>query len=363
MFSDLSMDATLSVLRHSIPLTSAYKLSFGPVRSFDTFYVVLRAEGRIGAGEITPLPGYSSETPESVARELTDFADNLEKGLPFSKLLQDMAKRSPFTASGVACAYETRLEGPKAAFSAPVPKPIPLAGFCGGDTPERSAECARKLLQQGYSTLKMKVGAMEPLGDAARVRAVAGELLPGCVVRLDANQAYTPDQALAFCREIEDIQAVELLEQPFSPEMWLEHEKLIEQTRLSIMLDESIWTEDDLQRASDCGAKLVKSKLCKHLGMDGSKKMVKSAIELGLGVVYGNGVQTALGNHLEARVYHETDLSKASEGNGFLKPLDSPLRHEITVQNGMLVDNGIQNFEAAFERGTLAARAKFSLEP
>ena len=357
------MKGTFSAYHFSVPLVTPYKLSFGPIYSFETFYTVLMADGRIGLGEITPLPGYNHETPKSVTRELTEFASNLEKDLPFLNLAQDVARRSPFTASGVACAYETWLEGPKAAFSTPVPKPIPLVGFCGGDTPEQSAQCARKLLEQGYSTLKMKVGAMKPLEDAARIRAVANGLRPACAVRLDANQAYTPDQALTLCREIEDIQVVELLEQPFHPNMWIEHEKLIEQTRLSIMLDESIWTEDDVRRAADCGAELIKLKLCKHLGMNGSKKIAQSALELKLGVVYGNGVQTALGNHLEARLYHEMGLSTASEGNGFLKPLDSPFGHEITVRDGMLTDNGIQNFEAVFKRGMLTAQASFSLEP
>lgn len=355
------MDASLSILRYSIPLTSAYVLSFGLVRSFETFYVIFRAEGRFGAGEVTPLPGYSSETPESVARELTALVQELGQGRPVLDLVNKMAERSRFAASGVACALETWLSGPKAAFYSPLPL-VPLAAFCAGQTPKEAADRARELVGQGYSTLKMKVGA-GPDKDLARVRAVAAELPDKAKVRLDANQGYTFAQALAVCQGLEGMGAVELLEQPFAPDKWREHEDLARKTRLPIMLDESIWNEDDVRRASDCGAGLVKFKLCKHLGLEGSRRVIGLARELGLGVVYGNGVQTALGNHLEAGLFNDAGLVLASESNGFLKPQDSPLRHRIKVRRGMLEDGGLYDLEAAFEKGALLAKADFSHTP
>jgi len=355
------MDATLSIFRYSIPLTSAYVLSFGQVRSFETFYVVFRAEGRFGAGEVTPLPGYSSETPESVARELTDLAQELGRGRPIRDMVNGMAPRSPFAGSGVACAFETWLSGPKAAFYSPLPL-VPLAAFCAGQTPKEAASRARDLVGQGYSRLKVKVGE-GPDEDLARVRSVAAGLPEGVKVRLDANQGYTFDQALAVCQDLEGMSAVELLEQPFAPDRWREHENLARKTGLPIMLDESIWNEDDVRRASDCGAGLVKFKLCKHLGLEGSRRMIGLAHELGLGVVYGNGVQTALGNHLEAGLFNDAGLVLASESNGFLKTQDSPVGHRIKVRRGMLDDGGLYDLEAAFEKGALLAKADFSHTP
>ena len=47
--------------------------------------------------------------------------------------------------------------------------------------------------------------------------------------------------------------------------------------------------------------------------------LISQARELGLGVVFGNGVQTGIGNHLDAKVYLESGLDTAFEGNGFLQ--------------------------------------------
>jgi len=55
----------INFIRTEIPLTVPYKLSFGPVRHFDTFLACIELEdGRVGWGETTVLTGYTDETVE-----------------------------------------------------------------------------------------------------------------------------------------------------------------------------------------------------------------------------------------------------------------------------------------------------------
>jgi o-succinylbenzoate synthase len=355
------MKLSLSILHFCLPLKNPYKLSFIELFSFETFYIILEGRGRIGIGEITPLPGYSHETVESVIKETRMILMKLKNGTGYKEVIHEIYRRSPFVASGMACAYETWLKGQDVCFFSPISEPIPLAGFCGGDNAEKSAERARDLVMEGFRTLKMKVGVLTPLEDATRIRAVSKEIPSDCNIRLDANQAYSMKSALAFCRMIDDIDAVELIEQPFQRDQWMMNEKLAEQVRIPIMLDESIWDKNDIQRASDCGAKLVKFKLCKHPGMESSKKLAKRAFSLGLGIVYGNGVQTAVGNHLEAILYQEMGIETASESNGFLKPIESPILHKLIVNKGMLLDNGIKSIDELYQKGTLEGKVSFFL--
>lgn len=67
----------------AVPLTTPYKLAFGPVDHYDTIIVELAAaDGRRGFGEATLLTGYTDETlagswplARELARDLTGLED------------------------------------------------------------------------------------------------------------------------------------------------------------------------------------------------------------------------------------------------------------------------------------------------
>lgn len=352
------MSLRLSAHVFSVPLTRPYVLSFGPVAAYETIYLLLEGEGRAGLGEVTPLPGYNHETRDSALAALRSAAGSLAAGLDWRAVVEQGSLRDPFALSGLACAFETWEEGLDAAFHTPAAGSVSLTAFCAGTTPREAADNAAALAARGFATLKMKVGAASPQEDAARVRAAAAVLPPGVGIRLDANQAFAMDQALALCRELEGVAAVALLEQPFKPWEWDLFAGLALRAPLPLMLDESVWTPEQVRRAAECGAALVKFKLCKHPGLAGTRRMVAEARRLGLGVVYGNGVQTVLGNHLELRLCAELGLDLAAESNGFLKPATSPLEHDILVENGAALDRGLRGDLLAAVR---CGREAFSL--
>lgn len=348
------MRFSISAHYFHIPLKVSYKLSFGPVASLDTFYIVLRAETQIGAGEITPLPGYNHETPESVIYDLATAFRKIHTVEDIRSIASELVQSSPFVASGLFCAYETFHSSSIDFFSEPVLSRLPLAAFCGGDTAAESSLQAENLIRLGYTTLKMKVGVLPPADDAERILAVVKKIEGrGGLIRLDANQSYSMAQALTLCEFLNGIPEIELLEQPFPPEKWSDHEKLVTRTDIPIMLDEAIWNEENVYRAADVGAQYVKFKLCKHLGLAGSASLIKTAQDRGLKVIYGNGVQTALGNHLEAKIASLSGIDTALECNGFLKSALSPIDHQMQVCDGYLVDNGINNIHSFFIQGKL----------
>jgi L-Ala-D/L-Glu epimerase / N-acetyl-D-glutamate racemase len=344
----------LRAWHHTLLLRKPYRLSFAVLDRFETLYVSLEGEGRAGFGEITPLPGYGGETIDAARRGLGESARELAAGVPLGEIAASLHRTHPFTSSGLVCAFETWAEGESEGFSAALPGPVPLAGLCAGDTPDAVRAEARRLIEGGYLVLKMKAGRAPELEESL-VRAAARELPPRGSIRLDANQAYSPDQALELCHRLEDLAAVALLEQPFRPEMWTECQRLASSTSFPIMLDESIWTAEDISRAADCGAKHVKLKLCKHPGMAASSALIEEARRRRLGIVYGNGVQTALGNHLEARVHLGCDLATATEANGFVKVEEHPFPLRLEVSGGELRDRGIGVTSKALASGRLIA--------
>jgi o-succinylbenzoate synthase len=329
------MPLTLNVYRIQETLKAPYQLSFASINSFDTFYITIEGEGSLGMGEITLLPGYNHETSESVLKELRNILEVIKSDPNDAALeacIDDMSERAPFVASGMTCALETWKEGEKKAFQNPVATSAPLVALCQGSDVDDIVREAQRLFALGYTTLKMKVGLNQDK-EIDKVYALLDFMGDKCSLRLDANQAMDYSYALTFCRSLEHTDRV-ILEQPFVRENFDAHTSLASSTSVPIMLDESIWTEDDIRRAADSNIRFIKLKLCKHKGIQGSLDMVSLSREHDLQIVYGNGVQTALGNHLEARVYSRSSLETAIESNGFLKINDPLISHELKISDG-----------------------------
>jgi len=330
-------------------LAVPYNLSFGALTQFDSFFIrVLTPQGQ-GFGEITPLPGYSSETPQAVLAALATIPDDLNAGADGAKIVSRLARDAPMAASGLACALETAALGVEEAFLRPKPS-IPLLGLCQGGSVDDVAREARRLSDEGYTTLKMKVGTRSTDEDLAMLRAAASGARGHVRIRIDANQAMTPEPARALIAGLDGL-PIELFEQPFAPSMDDEMRPLAAMSPVPLMLDESINTEEDIDRAAALGVQYVKLKLCKHPGMAATEAMIARAKAKGLRLVFGNGVQGALGNRLEARVHRAGAIKSASEANGFLKVADSPFGEAMASRDGRLIDDGLGNPDAPFAVG------------
>lgn len=339
------MDITFSVYFGTFPLSKPYKLSFGNISSFETFYVIIKSigpKGRVGVGEITPLPGYNHETVNSVRDTIFEIVELLKSGQPVAHILSSMKSANPFAVSGVAVAFEMFNDQHAMAGKA-LESPMPLTALCDADSLEEIRERASELRKQGFKTLKMKVGQLSVPEELNRIASAASGIPSDTLIRLDANQCYNFDQALQLCQGLEEVDRIELLEQPFRPEQWRLVEDLVNRTTVPIMLDESIWDAEDVRRASSSGAKYVKFKLCKHLGLNGSLQLIDLAKSFQLGVVYGNGVQTAVGNHYEALIHARAGLHTSSESNGFLKINGQMKAKSLILKNGFLYDSGFNN--------------------
>ena len=66
---------------------------------------------------------------------------------------------------------------------------------------------------QGFAGVKMKVGRIDVQEDAARVREVRKAVGERFMIACDANQAWTPEQAIEFCRLVEPCR-IRWLEEP-----------------------------------------------------------------------------------------------------------------------------------------------------
>ena len=162
--------------------------------------------------------------------------------------------------------------------------------------PDHLGAAAVQRVADGFSTLKVKVGT-DADSDVARVQAVRDAVGPDVTIRLDANQGWTPDEAVTVIRAVEDADlGVELVEQPVRGEdveglAWVRS-----RVGLSIMADESLLSLVDLERILRLdAADLVNVKLAKCGSLGIAVEQLRRAEASGLGTMVGSMMETAIG--------------------------------------------------------------------
>ena len=161
--------------------------------------------------------------------------------------------------------------------------------------PEQMARDAREAVARGYDCLKVKVGA-DPTLDTARLAAVRKAVGRDVCIRIDANQAWTPRQAVRILNEMQDKGLeLELVEQPVPAG---DLEGLAYVTRHSwvpVMADESVFSPADALRIFQSrAADYINIKLMKCGGLTGALRIAAAA------EIYG--VECMIGCMLEAKI-------------------------------------------------------------
>ncbi|MFI7605234.1 mandelate racemase/muconate lactonizing enzyme family protein [Micromonospora sp. NPDC049366] len=173
-----------------------------------------------------------------------------------------------------------------------VPTDVTLAAGEADDL----ADAARSRHAEGFGVLKLKVGT-DAAGDLDRVRAVREAVGPGVRIRLDANQGWTPREAVRVIRGIEDAGLdVELVEQPVARWDLDGLAWVSDRVDVPILADEAVFGVRDLvevirRRAAD----MVNVKLAKCGGLHPARTLLDLAAAHGLGTVVGSMMESGIG--------------------------------------------------------------------
>ncbi len=158
------------------------------------------------------------------------------------------------------------------------------------------AATARNRVVDGFAVLKMKVGT-DASTDAARVAAVRAAVGADVSIRLDANQGWTPRQAVRVISTLEDQGlGVELVEQPVAAADLDGLAWVTARVGTPVMADESVYGLRDLvevirRRAAD----LVNVKLAKCGGLSTGRALLELARAHDMGTAVGSMMETHVG--------------------------------------------------------------------
>ena len=159
--------------------------------------------------------------------------------------------------------------------------------------PAQAAAAARRIKRLGVDTIKIKIG-KDVDADAARVRAV-NAAAPRMRLILDANQGYSPRQALALLRRLRASGVrPALFEQPCVKDDWNGLADVHRLGKIDVAADESVSSRQEaLLMARRRSAQVVNVKLMK-CGLLEAWDIALICRAAGLGLMAGGMVETSL---------------------------------------------------------------------
>jgi o-succinylbenzoate synthase len=254
---------TRSIARLSIPFREPFVTSAGVVAARDL--LLLRVEdddGVVGYGEAAPFEPYDGVSLQAVSDALRGAANGAP---PQARAAEEMARLD----------LEARREG--RSVGEPGAEAIAVNRTLAAGPPEEAARRAAEGLRDGFACFKVKVGLPD---DAERVAAVRAAIGPWPALRVDANGAWSVDEAIAAIDQLRAYD-LELVEQPCRT-----LEELAEVRRavdVRVAADEPIATADDVRAAAAAGAcDVVNVKLAPSGGFEAARATIAAARENGL---------------------------------------------------------------------------------
>jgi L-alanine-DL-glutamate epimerase-like enolase superfamily enzyme len=254
-------------------------------------------DGITGWGEANPVQ-YYGETPESVCAAFEAYRGVLESAEnPFAvqeieaACADDLGGNDSARAAIGAALYDLigkRLGLPVHTLLGLDPSRAPVTSFTIGiDEPEVVRQKVREATE--YPILKVKVGTDQD----EEILSVVREEAPNVKLRVDANTAWYPKQAVARIKQLERFD-LEFIEQPVAAHDIDGLRFVRERSPLPIIADESSLKSTDIPRLAGA-VDGINIKLAKCGGLTEALRMIHTARSHNMSIMLGCMVGTSLG--------------------------------------------------------------------
>lgn len=326
-----------------IPVRSPYVFSHGVLKAFKNVLVWLHTDGDlVGIGECSFVPGggVSEETPEST-KPLIDayLAPELIGEDPFDverihRKMDAVVPRNLVAKSGIDLALWDLLgkavgQPAYKLLGGIVDAKILCTFTLSISTPEKMAEEASFRKSQGYKALVVKIG-RDPKEDIQRLRLVREAVGDDMNLRLDANEAYWPDQAIAVIRKMEQYRP-EFVEEPVKRWDLDGMGKVARSVGVPISSDESNTSLDSvlhiIQREA---AGIINIKISKNGGLYRSKKIAALAESAGIPCIIGGANTYEIGRQASRHFAVSTGQAQMGMGSEGCAPASQSKLDDVT---------------------------------
>ena len=290
----------------SVPLRLPFKTALRTVKSVEDIIVEIHTDtGALGYGEAPPTGAVTGHTtgaiigalkehiiPSLLGRDIDAFEDLMQL-VQTCVVGNSSAKAAADMALWDLCGQLYRLPVYKLLGGAR--KEIVTDITISVNEPEEMARDAANAVERGYDCLKVKVGANPEL-DVERLRAVRQAAGDDICLRIDANQAWQPRQAVRILNEMQEQGLrLELVEQPVKAYDLEGLKYVTDHSYVPVLADESVFSPRDAMKVLELrAADLINIKLMKCGGIYNALKIASAA------EIYG--VECMIGCMLEAKI-------------------------------------------------------------
>lgn len=292
----------------------------GGTHSVSPFLLVkiYTTEGITGLGEVSATPRWSGEDQVTAAHFIRTILapaivgeDPRNAGLLSARMRAALAVNA-FTRAALEMALwdiRGKAEGVPVyqLLGGAVRSSVTTKWSISGVDPERAAGIARWAVEQGFRTVKVKVG-IDPVEDVARVRAVRAAVGDGVRIGVDANGAWTPAVAVEMIHRLCE-SGIYFAEQPVpaGDMTWLAEVR--GQVKIPILADESVYSPVDAQAiVREKAADAISVYVGKAAGIGPAMEVSEIAQAASLGCTVGSNLELGVGT---AAMIH---LALASRG-------------------------------------------------
>jgi len=307
----------------------------------DSPYVIVRVhtdEGLTGIGEATLAPRWSGETSESCLAAINQLIAPALIGtdpLLIQQACQKMdqvIKLNPFTKASVEMALWD-LAGKAAEqpvyqlLGGKVRNTVPVKTVIGAFPPEKAADLTTHFLDQGFQSLKVKVG-LNLKQDLERLQVVRELTGADMEIGVDANCGWDFSTARQALPKLEQY-GIAFCEQPILPgrhELWRELRSV---TSIPLMADESVFSVTDAwEICSQRSADILSIYPGKNGGISRTVNISQLAASAGLVCSIGSNLELGIGS---AAMLHVAAAMPGIDSERFPADCLGPLFHEADL--------------------------------
>ncbi len=256
--------------------------------------------GKIGWGEIAPLPWFGSETLAQ-AKLLCQQLNN--------QVTLEEIRSIPDSLPACKFAFESALEFIEIEFIET--KKINFAHLLPAG--EAALKTWHQVLKQDIKTFKWKIGVYPIATEIAIYKQLLQELPDTAKLRLDANGGLTLEAAEKWLQEVDNLGKVEFIEQPLPPSQFSEMQQLAAKFTTPLALDESVANFNQLiacQQRGWQGIYVIKP------GIMGSPQRLRQFFQkYSIDAVFSSVLETSIGRKAALNLARE--LSSPHRAVGF----------------------------------------------
>ncbi len=314
--------------------------SRGVLKTKESWFLTLNEGEKKGFGECGLFRGLSIDDRHDYEEKLKWVSKNINLGL---ELLLKETIEFPSIQFGLEQAFMSlKSNNPFKLFPSKFTiskDSIPINGLIWMGTKEFMLKQIKEKLEQGFSCIKMKIGAIDFQSELDLLKGIRNEFSSDEVeLRVDANGAFTPEEALEKLKRLSDY-SLHSIEQPIKQNQVSKMAELCNKTPLPIALDEELIGVFDVTKKKE----LLQTIKPQYIilkpslvgGFKGSREWIDEAENKNIDWWITSALESNIGLNAIAQWTYTLD-SKMPQGLGtgglFTNNFDSPLE----VKSGAL---------------------------